>query len=146
MKKLFEYNEIESLALFIRRLNYEADSGALVIVEGQRDTNALRSLGFEGELFLLCQNKSFTKLITTALSYKKVIVLFDLDTKGDSLTKKVVLLLQKDTIIDLHFRRELLKATRGKVRHIEELNRYVEYLQTPIEKLHIFHPTSANNK
>jgi len=130
-----DYAVIDSLGLFIKRLNDEARNGALVVVEGRRDAEALRSVGFQGELFLLCHNEGFLNLVKEAEGHKKVILLPDLDSKGRWLTKRAALLLQeKKKIIDLFFRRELLSATKGRVRHIEELKRFKEYLQPPIQE------------
>ena len=128
--KTQDYEVIDSLDLFIKKLNDEVKNGALVVVEGQRDAEALQSIGFQGELFLLCHNEGLVKLTSEAENHKKVILLLDLDSKGRSLTKKAALLLQeKKSVIDLFFRRELLSATKGRIRHIEELKRYKEYLQ-----------------
>jgi len=133
MEAKWDQNIIQRLILFIRKLNDECKNGALVVVEGQRDARALESIGFKGDLFLLCHNKSLVKLASEAERYKKTILLLDLDEKGRELTKKAAIILQEKNIkIDLFFRRELAKATKGKIRHIEELNRFSDYLQNLI--------------
>ena len=124
------YNTIDSLGLFIKKLNDEVNNGALVVVEGQRDAEALESIGFNGEPFLLCHNRGLARLARQAEDKRKVILLLDLDSKGRSLTKKTAILLQeKKHVIDLFFRRELLSATRGRIRQIEELRRFKGYVQ-----------------
>ncbi|NWG09135.1 MAG: toprim domain-containing protein [Nitrososphaerales archaeon] len=121
---------IQALTLFIRKLNDECRNKALVVIEGQRDANALRSIGFEGDLFLLCHNGSLTKLASKAEKYKKIVLLLDLDRKGRVLTKRTATILQeKNSNIDLFFRRELAKVTKGRIRHIEELARFGDHLQ-----------------
>jgi 5S rRNA maturation endonuclease (ribonuclease M5) len=121
---------LQELMLFTKRLNDECKNGALVVVEGRRDAKALESIGFKGDLFLLCHNESLVKLSTKAEKYKKIILLLDLDKKGRALTKRAAMILQeKSRKIDLFFRRELAKASKGKIKHIEELSRFGDYLQ-----------------
>lgn len=120
-----EHETVEAVAQLIRRLNDEARNGALVVVEGRRDATALRSLGFTGELSMLSYNQSFVELVEHAKAFKRVVLLLDLDEKGRKLTKRIALLLQEKKItIDLFFRRELASATKGAVRHVEELSRF----------------------
>lgn len=133
MEAKWDQDIIQALMLFVRKLNDECKNGALVVVEGQRDARALRSIGFRGDLFLLCHNKGLVELASEAERYKKTILLPDLDKKGRALTKKAAIILQERSVkIDLFFRRELAKATKGKIRHIEELNRFGDYLQNLI--------------
>ncbi|MEM2955914.1 MAG: toprim domain-containing protein [Nitrososphaerales archaeon] len=121
---------LQELMLFTKRLNDECKNGALVVVEGQRDAKALESIGFNGDLFLLCHNESLVKLAIKAEKYKKIILLLDLDKKGRALTKRAAMILQeKSRKIDLFFRRELAKASKGKIKHVEELSRFGDYLQ-----------------
>ena len=71
-----------------------------------------------------------TELASESEKYSKVILLLDLDRKGRALTKKAIIILQgKNNKIDLFFRRELAKATKGRLRQIEELIRFKEGLQ-----------------
>ncbi|MCL4437415.1 MAG: hypothetical protein M1387_12000, partial [Thaumarchaeota archaeon] len=74
-------------------------------------------------------------LLSEAAKYRKAILLLDLDREGRSLTKKAAVMLgDNKSAIDLFFRRELSSVTRGRVRHIEELSRYRDYLQ-PYSKM-----------
>jgi len=133
MEAKWDQDIIQALMLFVRKLNDECKNGALVVVEGQRDARALESIGFKGDLFLLCHNKSLVELASEAERYGKTILLLDLDRKGRALTKKAAIILQEKSIkIDLFFRRELIKATKGKIRHIEELSRFSDYIQNLI--------------
>jgi len=116
---------VESLLIYIKNLNEESRNGALVVVEGKRDVRALRGIGFNGKIFMLCHNNTLIKLIDEARKFSKIILLFDLDRKGRSLTKKSFIVLEaKKNIVDLSFRRQLTSLTRGKVIHIEELNQF----------------------
>ncbi len=124
-----DYKLIDCLSALVKNLNDESRAGALVVVEGRRDVEALNAIGFEGHIFMLSHRGRFSVLVAEAERYKKTILLLDLDTKGRVLTKRAALLLQqKKQKIDLRFRRELASITKGRLRHIEELGTYKEYL------------------
>lgn len=120
--------EVDDLKAFVKKLNDEANNGALIVVEGLRDEEALRSLGFSGDFFLLCHGNGLKRLLTVAPTFKKTIILTDLDRKGGSLAAKVVETLQSKNIrVDLFFRKELRSILRGRVRSIQELKKFEEY-------------------
>ena len=118
---------LQKVALFITNLNHEAEKGSLIVVEGKRDKTALRSLGFLGKTMMLCHNESINSLAETANSYRKTILLLDLDNEGRALTKKAAKMLQGKTAIDLNYRKELGALAKGRIRHIEELIRFKDY-------------------
>ncbi len=119
----------EALVLYVKKLNDESINGSLVVVEGKRDVSALRSLGFVGKILMLCHNNNFDRLVTEAEKYRKIILLLDLDREGRSLTKKSAILLEgKKHKIDIFFRRNLSSITYGRVKQIEELSKYAEYI------------------
>ena len=119
----------EALVLYIKKLNDESKNGSLVVVEGKRDVRALRPMGFVGKILMLCHNNNFDRFISEAGKYHKIILLLDLDRKGRSLTKKAAILLEgKKHVIDLYFRRNLSSITCGRVKQIEELSKYAEYI------------------
>jgi 5S rRNA maturation endonuclease (ribonuclease M5) len=117
---------IESLSSFMRKLNDEED--ALVVVEGLRDAKALRDAGFVGELFMLCHQNNVLKLEDTASKHKKTILLLDNDNEGRKLAERTRRILNGRARIDMFYQRELLPASKGKIRHVEELGPYAERL------------------
>lgn len=124
---------IQKVALFIRNLNHEAEKGSLIVVEGKRDKAALRSLGFLGKMVMLCHNGSINSLAESASSYKKTILLLDLDNEGRVLTKKAAKMLQGKTVIDLAYRKELGALTKGRIRHVEELIRFKDFIMPIVQ-------------
>ena len=125
-----DHQLIDSLVILVKNLNDESRAGALVVVEGKRDVEALKAIGFEGEVFTLSHRGKLVELVSDAEKYRKTILLLDFDHKGRILTKKAGLLLQqKKNRIDLRFRKELASITRGRVKHVEELGRYGDYLR-----------------
>ena len=83
---------------------------------------------------MFCNKNNLLRLVEESKKYRKVILLFDLDREGRSLTNRTVTMLEAIRIpVDLFFRRELISTTRGKVRHVEELSRFKEYLEPLVD-------------
>ncbi len=125
-----ESSLIESLSHFIRKLNHE--EGALVVVEGIRDAKALRDSGFDGEIFMLCHKQNVSKLENEATKYTKTILLLDNDNEGKKLLARTQKILRGRVRLDLYYQRELLPASKGKIRHIEEFAGFAEKLATHV--------------
>ncbi len=128
MDKFFasESSLIESLSEFMRKLNDE--ESALVVVEGVRDARALREAGYDGELFMLCHKNNVLTLEETAIGFKKIILLLDNDREGKKLSERTRKILRGRVNIDTFYQRELLPASKGKIRHVEELAPYAQRL------------------
>jgi len=128
MDKFFasESSLIESLSEFMRKLNDE--ERALVVVEGLRDAKALREAGYDGELFMLCHKNNVLSLEETAASFRKIILLLDNDREGRKLSDRTKKILGGRVRIDTFYQRELLPASKGKIRHVEELAPYAQRL------------------
>jgi len=118
--------EIIELKKFILQLNEMKD--AIVIVEGKRDSQALMRLGFSGKILEFYKFKGIVDFADSVSKYEKLIILFDRDKKGRTLTEKTIQLLQRRTKIDLSFKRKLQAITKGKIKFIEQLVCYESYL------------------
>jgi 5S rRNA maturation endonuclease (ribonuclease M5) len=128
MDKFFasESSLIESLSEFMRKLNDE--ESALVVVEGLRDAKALREAGYGGELFMLCHKNNVLTLEETASQFRKVILLLDNDREGKKLSERTRKILGARVRIDTFYQRELLPASKGRIRHVEELAPFAQRL------------------
>jgi 5S rRNA maturation endonuclease (ribonuclease M5) len=124
------YEEISDLREFIFALNCAQDS--VVIVEGKRDAAALKSLGFTEEVLEFHSFGGITKFADSVSDYKNLIILFDFDKKGKYLTKRIIEQLERRTKIDMSYKKQLIAVTRGKIRTIEELTRYVPLVRSII--------------
>ncbi|MEM4377924.1 MAG: toprim domain-containing protein [Candidatus Nitrosotenuis sp.] len=124
------YEEISNLKEFIFALNCAQDS--VVIVEGKRDTAALKSLGFTEEILEFHSFGGITKFADFVSDYKNLIILFDFDKKGKYLTKRVIEQLERRTKIDMSYKKQLVAVTRGRICAIEELTRYVSLVRDTI--------------
>jgi len=123
----FHESEIFQLQNLIHSLNSKKDS--VVAVEGKRDTNALQKLGYSGNICEFHSFKGLARFADSVSSYKNLIVLFDSDRKGKYLTSKIISQLEHRVKIDLLFKKKLVSITKGKIRHIEDLSKYVTHDQ-----------------
>ena len=123
---LVSEQEIIELKKFISQLN--SMNNSVVIVEGKRDSKALVKLGFSGNVLEFYKFKGMIDFTDSVSKYERLIILIDRDKKGRTLTGKTIQLLQRRTKIDLSFKRELQKITKGKIMFIEQLVCYESYL------------------
>jgi len=115
-------SEIEGMKNLIALLNSKKDS--IIVVEGKRDSAALKKLGFSGKICEFHSFKGLVKFADSVDSYKQMILLLDLDRKGRYLTSRIISQLEHRIRIDLSFKRKLAMITKGKIRHIEDLSMY----------------------
>lgn len=117
-----DVHDISKVKDFVKSLN---SRHGIVVVEGKRDEDALKKLGYTGKI---CQFHSFKGLIKFADSmpkYKNLVLLLDSDRKGRYLTKRIISQLQHRMTIDLSYRKELTAITKGRVKNVEDLAMYV---------------------
>lgn len=118
--------EISDLQNFIVELNSAQES--VVVVEGKRDSTALKKLGYEEKILEFHSFGGITKFADSVSCHKNLIVLFDFDRKGKYLTRRIIMQLERRTKIDLSYKKKLAQITRGKIRTIEELSRYASFV------------------
>ncbi len=117
--------EIAELKDFIFQLNSIKE---IVVVEGKRDSTALRKLGYTGEILEFHKFRGMVDFTDSVAKYENLILLFDRDREGRHLTGKTIQLLQRRTKIDLSYKRKLRVITKGKIMFIEQLVCYESYL------------------
>ena len=123
---LVSEQEILELKDFICELNSMNKSA--VVVEGKRDSKALRKLGYQGKILEFYRFGRIMNFVDSAAGYHRLIILFDRDRKGRILTRKTIQLLQRRTKVDLSFKRKLRVITKGKIMFIEQLVSYESFL------------------
>lgn len=123
---LVSEQEILELKDFVFELNSIKNS--VVIVEGKRDSNALKKLGYSGKILEFHKFGGMINFIDSVAKYERLIILFDRDKKGRTLTEKTIQLLQRRTKVDLSFKRKLRIITKGKIMFIEQLVCYESFL------------------
>ena len=123
---LVKEQEVNDIKNFVSHLNSKTQS--VVIVEGKRDSAALRKIGFSGKVLEFHKFGGMINFADSVAKYENLIILFDGDKKGKYLTGKTIQLLQRRTKIDLTFKQKLTTITKGKIRFIEQLVSYESYI------------------
>jgi 5S rRNA maturation endonuclease (ribonuclease M5) len=124
----------ERLQKLIERVKYEAEKGAVIVVEGPRDRESLRSMGISGKILCLQSSRRNTLGFAEQLEDERsVIVLMDFDREGVFLANRLSRVLNsRKTHSNLVLWRELRALTRSELRSIEELPRLYDRLQNEI--------------
>lgn len=113
------------LAGFVVDLNVLSEAGWTVLVEGKRDANALRKLGFVGKVVTISSAGRYG--VSAFGGAMKVIILTDLDREGAVLTSRFLKRLSHDGLrISMRERRRLKIASRGVFLHVENLSRFAQ--------------------
>ncbi len=123
---LVSEQEISEIKDFVSHLNSMEES--VVIVEGKRDSAALKKIGFSGKVLEYHKFGGMINFADSVARHENLILLFDRDRKGKYLTRKTIQLLERRTNIDLRFKKKLTSITKGKIRFIEQLVCYESYI------------------
>ena len=123
---IVEEQEIIEIKDFVSHLNSMKKS--VVVVEGKRDSEALKKIGFSGKVVEFHKFGGMINFVDTVARHENLIVLFDGDRKGKYFTRKTIQLLQRRTNVDLTFKRKLTSITKGKIRFIEQLVCYESFI------------------
>jgi len=124
---LVSEQEILEMKNFIFQLNSIGEDG-IVVVEGKRDSSALARLGYSGKVLEFHKFRGIIDFTDSVAKYERLIILFDRDKKGRTLTEKTIRLLQRRTKVDLSFKRKLREITNGKIMFVEQLVCYESFL------------------
>lgn len=123
---LVSEQEILELKEFIFQLN--VIENGVVVVEGKRDSKALKKIGYTGKILEFHRFSGMIDFADSVAKFERLIILFDRDKKGRTLTGKTIQLLQRRTNVDLTFKRKLRMITKGKIMCIEQLVSYESHL------------------
>jgi len=118
--------EVIEIKNFVFQLNSMKRS--VVVVEGKRDSAALKKIGFSGKVLEYHKFGGMIKFTDAVARHENLIILFDGDKKGKHFTRKTIQLLQRRTNVDLTFKRKLTSITKGKIRFIEQLVCYESFI------------------
>ncbi|NOQ44421.1 MAG: topoisomerase [Nitrosopumilus sp.] len=123
---IVEEQEIIEIKDFVSHLNSMKES--VVVVEGKRDSEALKKIGFSGKVVEFHKFGGMINFVDSVARHENLIILFDGDRKGKYFTRKTIQLLQRRTNVDLTFKRKLTSITKGKIRFIEQLVCYESFI------------------
>jgi 5S rRNA maturation endonuclease (ribonuclease M5) len=122
-------DKVEKIKLLLTKLSEESEREKLIIVEGKKDSEALRALGANGPIFTVkTGGKSFLQatLEIETLGPGEVILLLDFDRRGKEGTKHLRESLEREKIkVNVKFWRELHSLVGREVSCIESLPSYI---------------------
>ncbi len=127
LEDLDRLERLEEIILELRELN---DNGAIIVVEGRKDAESLRSLGIKGEIKLAAQLPllEFTELLSK--SGKHIILLTDWDKKGGIVARKIIKhLLAYGIMPNTDFRSRIRALVKKRIKDVESLNNYINRLR-----------------
>ncbi len=130
IRTLEDMERLEMLEELIQELQVLSDMGAIIIVEGRKDVESLRSLGIKGDIKLSSQQPLID--ITEQLSRcgKDIVILTDWDRKGGMVARKIIDYLQAYGIIpNTDIRGRIGFLVKKRIKDIESLSKYMGKLR-----------------
>ena len=129
MKPVEDAERLEKLDKLLAELA-EASLATPIIVEGKRDTKALRALGIEGTILELNVGKGVVDFCEgVARSHREVILLTDWDAKGGTLFRALADSLKSLGVkVDGDFRRELAGLAKKGAKDVEGVPGFILWL------------------
>lgn len=125
-----ECERLEAVLAIIDEISAKAQEGAVILVEGRRDREALVSLGIQGEIIMTSQRPLFNLAETLALDKREVVILTDWDARGDEVATQAEAFMKADGLKpDTVLRKALKVLVRKEIKDVESLYMYVERLK-----------------
>jgi 5S rRNA maturation endonuclease (ribonuclease M5) len=123
-------DDAERLEELDRLIEELAEANVPIIVEGKRDTKALRSLGIAGEIIELNQGVGIVEFCEgVARAHRSVILLTDWDAKGGKLFKALADNLKTLGVkAEGDFRRELARLAKKGAKDVEGVPGFLVWL------------------
>ncbi|MCK9566337.1 MAG: topoisomerase [Methanothrix sp.] len=122
--------DLEALEELIASLLDASCQGAVIIVEGRRDLQALRALGLPGPVIMASRRSALDLAEDAARSFPQIILLTDWDDKGDEMCKTIERHLRSvGSRPDSEIRSRLKKLVKKEIKDVESLSRYAERMR-----------------
>lgn len=114
----------------------ESNSGKPILVEGQKDAEALKALGIGGKIFFAKKGlKTFLEVVSEieASNPREIILMLDFDKEGRGLTEQFKTHMEKAGVkVNLHYWLKLSSLTGREVKDVEGLAKYLKTLKNKI--------------
>ncbi len=130
IRTLEDIERLEKLEELILELQVMSDSGTIIVVEGRRDVESLRSLGIKGEIKLSSQRPllEFTEVLSRC--GQDIVILTDWDRKGGMVAHKIIDHLNYYGIMpNTDIRARIGFLVKKRIKDVESLGRYIGKLR-----------------
>jgi 5S rRNA maturation endonuclease (ribonuclease M5) len=122
--------DIEALEELITALLEASGRGAAIIVEGQRDREALRNLGASGPVIMASSKSILAMAEDAARQYPEIVVLTDWDEKGEEMALQIEQHLRcTRSFANVEIRSRLKRLVKKEIKDVESLSFYVERMR-----------------
>jgi 5S rRNA maturation endonuclease (ribonuclease M5) len=126
-------NDCERLAgieELIDELKDRALCGAIILVEGKRDYEALTKLGITGEIVMTSHQSLLNLSERLVLLKKDIIILTDWDERGEEVARQMSLYMEADGLRpDNNIRNSIRGLLKKEITEVENLYGYMENLR-----------------
>ena len=122
----------EKLGIILQRLMEKSGEGALILVEGRRDAEALADIGVTGKIECIKERRiPFYDLLSEYADMdSELIVLTDFDRRGTQLASKIAHYLERrGRPVNLRFWMMVKSLMSGEVKDVEGLPSYLNTLR-----------------
>ena len=134
MEYLDRLRKIEQIICEIKDLSRE---GAIIIVEGKKDRDALNDLGISDRISLASYSPLLNFAEDVSRKTNQVIILTDWDSQGKKMAKKISGYLQASgTKPNNLIRNKIKKLVRKEIKDVEGLSGYVNNLRREVYTRH----------
>ncbi|ADC65585.1 conserved hypothetical protein [Ferroglobus placidus DSM 10642] len=116
------------LLKLLDELSERAENGAVILVEGRKDREALRRIGIPGEIVAISQ-KSFSEICDSFMG-REVIILTDWDENGKKLEGNLRAIFHN---ADFHIREELIKILGKWTTRVEDIPKLLNFFERNIK-------------
>ncbi len=131
VRTLEDIERLEKLEELILELKNLSDAGVIIVVEGRKDVESLRSLGVNGEIKLSSQQPLLDFTEKLSRSGKDIVLLTDWDRKGGMVARKIIDYLHAYSIIpNMDLRARIGFLVKKRIKDIESLSKYMGKLRT----------------
>jgi 5S rRNA maturation endonuclease (ribonuclease M5) len=114
----------------IDELKDRALCGAIILVEGKRDYEALTKLGITGEIVMTSHQSLLNLSERLALMKKDIIILTDWDERGEEVARQMSLFMEADGLWpDNNIRNSIRGLLKKEITEVENLYGYMENLK-----------------
>jgi len=130
-KNLFQ-EKVEKLTLILEKLAEKSSEGAIILVEGVKDAEALKNIGIKGKICCIKNRKiPLYDFLSQYINIdKEVIVLTDFDRRGTQLAEKIVNYLEKSgKPVNLTFWLKMQNLFSNSLKDIEGIASYLKNIE-----------------
>ena len=128
---MLNHEEYLELRKTIDELVEKSENGAIIVVEGVKDRNSLRSLGIQGDIIVF---SSYTEVVDK-IRDKDVIILTDYDDRGKKIEKALVNKFSSWGITpNTQIKKRIFKLVSKDITTIENLAKYFFKVENEFKK------------